>query len=71
MALVVGVAGEGTTSGFASRRIEVHVMLTRVERARPGLDRSRMYQRAGFTRERVTETWSVDCQGSLRFRETS
>ena len=44
---------------------------TKADRRKPAFDRSRRYQSTGLTSARVRETWSVDCQGSLRFGEVS
>jgi hypothetical protein len=45
--------------------------VTMSEQERPGLERSRMYHRAGLTRARVSVSWSVDCQGSRRYEIVS
>jgi hypothetical protein len=37
------------------------------ESRKPGRVRSRRYQRKGFTRARVRESWRVEDQGSLRW----
>ena len=52
--------------GFTPSRTAVPARPTMVERMKPGLERSIMYQRTGLTRASVNETWRVDCQGSLR-----
>jgi hypothetical protein len=39
---------------------------TEEESRKPGLERSIMYQRTGFTRKRVREAWRAEVQGSLR-----
>ena len=64
--MVAGSAGEGRTSGFERKMNEVRMEVTIRETERPGLLRSRMYQRAGLTRARVRVSWSVDCQGRRR-----
>jgi hypothetical protein len=48
-----------------ARRRAVPVAPTAVERMKPGLERSIMYQRTGFTRARVREAWRVEVQGSF------
>ena len=65
--VVAGSAGEGRTSGFERKMEAVRIDVTRREKERPGLERSRMYQRAGFTRARVMVSWRVDCQGRRRW----
>lgn len=59
-------AGEGITSGLRPRSARVPLRPTKVERRKPGLERSMMYQRTGLTRASVRETCRVDVQGSLR-----
>ena len=53
-------------SGFTPSRTAVPVRPTMVDRMKPGLERSIMYQRSGLTRASVSEPWRVDCHGSLR-----
>lgn len=61
-----GIAGGGTISGLIPNNTAVPAMPTTVERTNPGLDRSMRYQSTGLASASVRETWSVDCQGSLR-----
>jgi hypothetical protein len=63
--VVAGKEGEG---GFERKMKEVRIEVTVSETERPGLERSSMYQRAGFTRARVRVSWRVDCQGRRRCR---
>src|SRR5438034_1216254 len=60
------IAGEGTTSGLIPSNANIPASPTNVERMKPGLERSMRYQSTGLTRARVSDTWRVDCQGSLR-----
>ena len=64
--VVAGRDGEGSTSGLERKMNEVRTEVTMREKERPGLLRSRMYQRAGLTRARVRVSWRVDCQGRRR-----
>jgi hypothetical protein len=64
--VVAGRDGEGRTSGFERKMKDVRIEVTVSETERPGFERSRMYQRAGFTRARVRVSWRVDCQGRRR-----
>ena len=66
--VVGGRDGEGSTSGLDRKMNEVRMEVTVSETESPGFERSRMYQRAGFTRARVTVSWRVDCQGRRRCR---
>lgn len=70
LALGEGVAGEGTIPGLTPSNTAVPVRPTTVERTKPGLERSMRYHKTGFASASVRETWSVDCQGSLRYRAT-
>ena len=70
MFVVAGSEGEGRTSGFARKMKEVRIEVTVSETDRPGFERSRMYQSAGFTSARVTVSWRVDCQGRRRCKMT-
>ena len=56
-------------SEFEARRSAVPIAPTPEERRKPGLERSIMYQRTGFTRKSVREAWRVDAQGSLRCKD--
>lgn len=64
--VVAGRDGEGRTSGLERKMKDVRMEVTVSETERPGFERSRMYQRAGFTRARVRVSWRVDCQGRRR-----
>jgi hypothetical protein len=57
--------GDGIISGLERRRSVVPVAPTKLERRKPAVERSIMYQRTGLTRKSVRETWSVDVQGSF------
>lgn len=59
-------AGEGIISGLILSTANIPVNPTMVDRAKPGFERSTRYHRTGLARESVRETWSVDCQGTLR-----
>jgi hypothetical protein len=52
--VVDGNDGDGRTSGFERKMKDVRTEVTMREHERPGFERSRMYQRAGLTRARVT-----------------
>jgi len=58
--------GAGISNGLVTRRIAVPAKPTREERSRPEDVRSRRYQRSGFARERVTESWRVVSHGRRR-----
>ena len=60
--------GEGIMSGLEASRSAVPMAPTEEESRKPGLERSIIYQRTGFTRKRVREAWRFDVQGSLRYR---
>jgi hypothetical protein len=64
-------AGAGTILGLIPRRMAVPARPTTDDRRKPALLRSMRYQSTGLTRARVNETWSVDCQGSLRCKGSS
>lgn len=66
MFVVAGNEGDGRTSGLERKMKEVRIEVTINEQESPGLERSRMYQRAGLTRARVRVSWRVDCQGRRR-----
>lgn len=61
-------AGGGTISGLMSRRTMVPAIPMPAERVKPALVRSKRYQRAGFTSERVMEAWRVERHASFRWR---
>ena len=67
MFVVAGNEGDGRTSGLERKMKDVKTEVTSRETDRPGLLRSRIYQRAGLTRARVRVSWSVDCQGRRRW----
>lgn len=69
MFVVAGNDGDGKTSGFERKMKDVRIEVTMSEQERPGLERSRMYHRAGLTRARVRVSWRVDCQGRRRWSE--
>jgi hypothetical protein len=52
--VVAGKEGEGRTLGFERNIKDVRMDVTRREKERPGLLRSRMYQSAGLTRASVS-----------------
>lgn len=58
--------GAGIQSGFTASSRAVPKRPMDVERSRPAVVRSRRYQRKGFVRARVRESWRVVSQGSLR-----
>ena len=64
------VAGAGTMAGLMPSSTAVPVRPTTAERRKPGFDRSIKYHSTGLTNASVSETCSVDCQGSLRWRES-
>ena len=66
-----GAAGVGTICGFTQTHTAVPVMPTMVDRKIPGFERSTRYHRSGFTKAKVSDTWSVDCQGSFRWSHIS
>lgn len=59
-------SGAWIICGFVCRRTAVPAMPTAAENQKPARVRSTRYQRKGLTRASVSETCSVDCQGSLR-----
>ena len=58
--------GEGSTPGLERKMKDVSSEVTVSETESPGLERSRMYHSAGFTRASVRVNWRVDCQGRRR-----
>lgn len=58
-------AGEGMSSGLMARQSAVPDSATVVEKTKPGGVRSRRYHIAGLESASVSESCSVDCQGSL------
>lgn len=62
----IGVAGEGTISGFTPSSTTVPAIPTIADRKKPGFERSTRYHKTGFTSASVRDTCKVDCQGSLR-----
>lgn len=58
--------GDGKTSALERKMKGVTMEVTRREHDSPGLERSSMYQSAGFTRASVRVSWRVDCQGRRR-----
>lgn len=64
-ALVDGAGGDGTISGLMPRSAIVPPIPTTAESKNPVFDRSTRYHNTGFARASVSETCSVDCQGSF------
>lgn len=64
-ALGDAAAGDGTISGLMPSRAKVPPTPTTVESKNPVFDRSIRYHSTGFARASVSETCSVDCQGSF------
>ena len=60
------VDGDGTICGFTPSTAAVPVIPTKVERIKPGLERSIRYHNTGLIRANARDTCRVDCQGSLR-----
>lgn len=58
--------GDGTICGFTPSTTAVPVIPTKVERIKPGLERSIRYHNTGLIRANARDTCRVDCQGSLR-----
>lgn len=61
-----GEGGDGIISGLSPSSIAVPVIPTNEERKNPGFERSIRYHRTGLTKAKVSDTCTVDCQGSLR-----
>ena len=53
-------------SGLTRQSIIVPVIPTKADSHKPARVRSMRYHKKGLTKESVSDTWSVDCQGSLR-----
>ena len=64
---VVGedLVGAGITEGFTKNRISVPKKPMTPLSVKPVDVRSRRYQRTGFARVRVRESWRVDDQGNF------
>ena len=58
--------GVGIMSGLMPSSTAEPVSPTAADSRKPGLERSMRYHRNGLTSASVSETWSVDAQGSLR-----
>lgn len=66
-----GEGGDGIISGLSPSSIAVPVIPTNEERKNPGFERSMRYHRTGLTNAKVSDTCTVDCQGSLRYSSVS
>jgi hypothetical protein len=65
------LVGAGITEGFTKNRTSVPNKPIAVLSVKPVDVRSRRYQRTGFARVRVRESWSVEDQGSFLFSHVS
>ena len=65
------LVGAGITEGFTKKRTSVPKKPMAALSVKPVDVRSRRYQRTGFARARVRESWRVEDQGSFLFSHVS
>jgi hypothetical protein len=65
------LVGAGITEGFTKNKISVPKKPIAPLSVKPVHVRSRRYQRTGFARVRVRESWSVEDQGNFLFSHVS